>query len=77
MLSPQFVLWLAPFPLLVPGRHERERVQHPQLRLRELGVPDQRAGQQRHEQMGDEEHPPALDGVGDRTAHDRQHEERH
>jgi hypothetical protein len=43
----------------------------------EPGVDHERDRQEGRQHVGDQQHPPPLDGVGDRAAEDRQHEQRH
>ena len=52
------------------------RVQRPDLRVGQQGVDEEADGHEEECDVGDEEHPPAVDGVGDRAAVDRDDQQR-
>ena len=58
------------------GEQCRRDVEHPQLRGRDERVDQQRDRDERGRELGAEDQPPAVEGVGQRAADERQHDDR-
>ena len=58
------------------GQQRRADVEHPQLRIGQRRVDEQRAGHDGGADLGDLDEPPAIEGVGQRAADEREHDDR-